>query len=84
MKLKAFANKKSKCDQMTGLNFCFLNPFPNKPWFLCVCSTCLLKTPRNEQFLLFPQCFFYPFGELSNVFIEFKIVVCKIFQFGRV
>ena len=27
---------------------------------------------------------FYPFGKLSTVFIEFKIVVCKIFQFGRV
>ena len=40
-----------------------LNPFPNKPWFLRVCSTSLLKTlgkgeiARNEQFLLFPQCF---------------------------
>ena len=41
-----------------------LYPFPNKPWFLRVCSTSLLKTlqgkreiARNEQFLLFPQCF---------------------------
>ena len=39
------------------------NPFPNKPWFLRVCSTSLLKTmgkgeiARYEQFLLFPQCF---------------------------
>ena len=40
------------------------NPFPNKPWFLHVCSTSLLKTlwkkgeiARKEQFLLFPQCF---------------------------
>ena len=38
-----------------------VNPFPNKPWFLCVCSISLLKTlwekeeiARNEQFLLFP------------------------------
>ena len=38
-----------------------LNPFPNKPWFLHVCSTNLLKTlwkkgeiARNEQCLLFP------------------------------
>ena len=38
---------------------------------------------RNEQFLIFPQCF-YPFGEPSAIFIEFKIVVCKLFQFGRV
>ena len=43
-----------------------LNLFPNKPWFLRVCSKCLLKKKntagkgeiaRNEQFLLFPQCF---------------------------
>ena len=41
-----------------------VNPFPNKPWFLCACSTSLLKTPigkgeifHNEQFLLF-QVFF--------------------------
>ena len=38
--------------------------FPNKPWFFSVCITRLLKTllqkgeiARNEQFLLFPQCF---------------------------
>ena len=40
-----------------------VNPFPNKPWFLRVCRTSLLKTlgkgeiARSEQFLLFPQCF---------------------------
>ena len=38
---------------------------------------------RNEQFLLFPQCF-KPFGELSAIFIESEIVVCRCFQFGRV
>ena len=27
---------------------------------------------------------FYPIGELSAIFIEFKIVVCKLFSFGRV
>ena len=39
-----------------------LNPFPNKPWFFCVCSTSLLKTlwekreiAHNKQFLLFPK-----------------------------
>ena len=29
-----------------------LNPFPNKPWFLCVCSTSLLKTLREKEKLL--------------------------------
>ena len=38
-----------------------LNPFPNKPWFLRICSARLLKTlwekgeiARNEQFSPFP------------------------------
>ena len=41
----------------------FLNSFPNKLWFLHVCSTSLLKTlgegkiVHNEQFDLLPQCF---------------------------
>ena len=40
-----------------------VNPFPNKPWFLHVCSTSLENTvgkgeiAHDEQFLLFPQCF---------------------------
>ena len=40
-----------------------LDPFPNKPWFLGVCSTSLLKTlgkgeiARSEQFHCFPQYF---------------------------
>ena len=65
------------------------NPFPNKPWFLRVCYTTLLKTlgkgeiARNEQFLLFHNVF-YLFEELSAISIEFKIVVCKLFKIGRV
>ena len=27
---------------------------------------------------------FYPFRELSDIFIKFKIVVCRLFQFGPV
>ena len=40
-----------------------INPFPNKPWILRVCSASLENTvgkgeiAHNEQFLLFPQCF---------------------------
>ena len=40
------------------------NPFPNKPWFLFVCSTSLLKTLREKEklfiasdFSLSQQCF---------------------------
>ena len=56
------------------------NFFPNKPWF---CRTCLQyktfentvgkgETVRNEQFLLFPQCFlsvwrtFFHFNQIWN------------------
>ena len=67
-----------------------INPFLNRPWFLRVCSTNLLKTLREKEKLLvtsnfsFSHSVFYPFGELSAIFIKFKIVVCKLFQFGRV
>ena len=67
-----------------------LNPFPNKPWFLRVCSTSLLKTLWEKDKLLVTSNFsfshrvFYLFGKLSAIFIEFEIVVCKLFQFGRV
>ena len=32
----------------------------------------------------FSHIIFYPFVELSAIFIKFKIVVCKPFQFGIV
>ena len=66
------------------------NPFPNKPWFLRVHSTSLLKTLWEEEKLLvtsnfyFPNSVFYPFEELFSIFVEFEIVVCKNFQFGKV
>ena len=67
-----------------------INPFPNKPWFLCVCSTSLLRTLWEKEKLLvtsnfsFSHSVFNPFGELSAIFIKFKIVVCKVFEIGRV
>ena len=68
---------------------CF-NPFQNKPWFLRVSSTSLLKTLREKEKLLFTSNFsfshivFYLFGQLSAILIKLKIVVCKLVQFGRV
>ena len=67
-----------------------LNAFPNKPWFLRVCSTTLLKTLWEKEKLLimsnfsFSHSVFYPFGEHSATFIKFKIVVCKFLVFGSV
>ena len=65
-------------------------PFPNKPWFLGVCSTSILKTLREKEKLLetsnfsFSHSVFYPFRQLSAILIKLKIVVCKVFQFGGV
>ena len=67
-----------------------INPFPNKPWFSRVCSWSLLKTLWEKEKLLvtsnfsFSHSVFYPFGELSAIFIKLKIVVCKLFEFGVV
>ena len=65
-----------------------LNPFPNKLWFLRICNTRFLKTLWEKEKLLvtsnfsFSQQVFYPLQELSAIFIEFEIVVCKLFQFN--
>ena len=67
-----------------------LNPFPNKPWFLRVCSRSLLKTLREKEKLLvtsnfsFSHSVFYPFQELSAIFVKSQIVVSKLIQFGIV
>ena len=67
-----------------------VNHFPNKPWFLHVSNTSLLKTPWEKEKLLatsnfsFSHCVFYPIRELSAIFMKFEIVICKLFQFGRV
>ena len=59
----------------------FFNPFPNKPWFLHVYITSLLKTLWGKEKLLIASNFpfshnvFYPFGELSDIFIKLEIVV---------
>ena len=67
----------------------YINPFQNKPWFLHVCSTSLLKTLWEKEKLLvtsdfsFSHSVFYQFAELSAIFIKFETVVCKGFEFGR-
>ena len=53
---------------------CF-NCFPNKAWFLRVCSTSLLKTLWEKKLLVtsnfsFSHSVFYPFGELSLIFVK--------------
>ena len=58
----------------------WVNPFPNKPWFLRVCTRNLWKTLRAEEKLLVTNKFslspsvFNLFGELPAIFIKFEIV----------
>ena len=89
LRIKTFEKRcriRRKCWQYL---YCF-SPFPNKPWFLGVCRTSLLKTLLEKEKLLvksnfsFSHCVFYHLGALSFIFIKFEIVVCKLFQFGRV
>ena len=65
-------------------------PHKKETWVLRVCSTSLLKTLWKKEKLFFTSNFsfsqsvFYPFAEVSATVIKFKIVVCKLVQFGRV
>ena len=63
--------------------------FQNKPWVLHVGSRCLLKTLWKRIKLLMEQFsfshnVFCTFGYFSTISINFKIVLCKLFRFGRV
>ena len=66
-----------------------IKPFQNKPC-LSVCSTGLLKTLGEKEKLLvtsnfsFSHSVFHLFAKLSASFIKFELVICKVFQFGRV
>ena len=63
-----------------GMMMALFNPFPNKPWFLRVCSSSLLKTLWEKEKLLVTRKFsfscsvFYPFRELPAIFIKLKIL----------
>ena len=60
--------------------------FPNKPFFLCVGSTSLLKTLWEKEKLLimsnfsFSHHIFYCFGEFSIILIKFNIVSANSFS----
>ena len=80
--------EKEKLDHVIGVNISpsVVSPFPNKPWFLSVCNTSLLKTlwgkreiACNQQFLFFPQCFlpvwriFCNFHQIWNVSVKLSV-----------
>ena len=69
-----------------------VNPFPNKPWFLHICSTSLLKTLWEKEKLLvmsnfsFSQCFLpcyitsCHFHQIQNCRMQ-TLLVCKSLKF---
>ena len=81
-KISASSNLKALADDN-------IDPFPNKPVFTCLQYKSFENTlrkgeiARTSNFSL-SHSVFYPFEELSVVFDNSEIVVCKLFQFGRV
>ena len=64
-----------------------VNPFPNKPLFLRICITSLLKTLWLKEGLFVTSNSSFPtvFSTLwEKTFVKSKIDLCKHFQFGRV
>ena len=65
-------------------------PFPKQSLvFTCLRYKSFENTGKREKLLVtsnfsFSHSIFYWFGELSTTFIKFEIVVCNLFQFGRV
>ena len=67
-----------------------INPFPDKPWFLRVYGTSLLKTLWEKEKMLVTSIFsfshsvFYSIKEINPHFSNIQFVVCKCFQFSHV
>ena len=85
--MKLLTGIENKMERLTSI---FLTLSQTSPGFLRVCSASLLKTLSVKEKLLvmsnfsFSHSVFYPFRELSAIFIKFKIVLCILFQFGGV
>ena len=67
----------------------FLTLFETNTWFYMTAVKVFWKVwgkeeiAGNKHFLVFSKVF-YPFQKLSTIYIKFEIVVCKLFQFGKV
>ena len=59
----AESSLKARVENIVTIGKNAINPFRNKPWFLCICSQSFENTvgngeiARNKQFLLFLQRF---------------------------
>ena len=54
-------------DILLWLKFIFINTFPNKPWFLPVCSTSLLKTLWVREKLLVTNNFSFSYSVFQGL-----------------
>ena len=65
-------------------NYLPFNPFSNKPWFLRVCSTSLLKTLLEKEKLLVTRTFFFfsSHSKLSSAY-SFSLEESKICRLGK-
>ena len=71
--------------QLLGtLPLSYFSLFPISPCFYVFCSTCPLQTLLVTSSFSFSHSVFCSIGELAAIFIEFEIVVCKLFEFGKV
>ena len=80
--------KKNCVDYLGELNCLTLSQ--TSPGFFRVCGTSLLKTLWEKEKLLVKSNFsyshhvFYPFGELSAIFMKIETAVCKLCYLGTV
>ena len=81
--IESISKRKDKC-------ILKINPFPNKPWFLHVYGTSLLKTLWEKEKMLVTSIFSFSHSvsnsikEINNHFTSIQFVVCKCFKFGHV
>ena len=71
--MKSYSPSKTKTTSFMSSLVTRINPFPNKPWFLRVCSTCLLKTLREKEKLLVTSNFSFS----HSVFYSFEWTFCQ-------
>ena len=81
-------DKQTKIDSLLGKKKLTLSQ--TSPGFYVSTEQVFLKKLWEKEKLLVTSNFsfshgvFYPFGDLSAIFVKFEIVDCKLFAFGRV
>ena len=81
--LDAFAKSVGPCQPVlsAGQNFLLSLTFSQTSPVFYMSA---IQTLWEKEKLLVTSSVFYPFEELSAIFVKMKIVICKLFQFGKV